>query len=154
MIQNRCVVTYKYAASLIALSLCVSGCGQSVTVTDSRERLWQQFGDQPVDKLLLDWGTPDAETLLTNGSRLLKYSFSTVYGAQTMGEYSRSCEASFLAESPKFIIMNVALEGSSTECSRLAQGERGVRRLPGVQPVGRFGYGHPWGYGSGISVGF
>ena len=110
----------------VAGALCQSACAPVPDTHASQEALWQQFGNQPVDTLLLAWGAPMAETHLTDGSRLISYQHTTTYegsGAQS------GCKVSFLAKPPQFVINNVALEGDANECYLLSQGRIGDNRI-------------------------
>jgi hypothetical protein len=131
-----------FALLLIALAA-LSGCTPPPPVTDSREVLWRQWGGQPVDQLLLTWGTPNAETRLTDGSRLLKYRRSTTYDAQSYHEYMTSCEVSFLAKPPEFRINDIAMEGTSGECNLLAKGLVADVVRPAAEPIYPYRYPYP-----------
>lgn len=122
----------------------LAGCTPPPPVGDSRETLWRQWGGQPVDQLLLSWGTPVGETRLTDGSRLLKYRHSTTYDAQSPYEHGAACEVSFLARPPAFRIDDVALEGAANECNLLAQGRIGDVVLNAAPPPYPYRYPYPY----------
>jgi hypothetical protein len=116
---------------------------QAPAVNDSRAVLWQQFGNQPIDKLLLAWGTPAGETKLTNGTRMVKYQHSTNYDVSP----STGCEVSFLAPPPRHIINDIAMVGDPFECHLLAQGMRGTRHINDAPPPPMPGFYHyPYAY--------
>ena len=122
--------SFKYL--MLLGSYCLASCTPIPAVSDSREVLWGQFGNQPVDGLLLAWGPPLAETHLTDGSRLLSYQHSTTYEAQSPYERQAACKASFLAKAPQYRIADVALEGDMNECRLLSQGHTGDNRIVAV----------------------
>jgi len=107
-------------------------CAEVPPVAQSREALWSRFGNQPVDNLLMTWGAPSSETHLTDGSRLLTYEYNTIYDAASPYERRSGCKVSFLAHPPKFLIGNIALEGSANECHQLALGRTGDNAIPYV----------------------
>jgi hypothetical protein len=127
----RPVFALSAAVTLVSLASCA---GQVQEVSQSRERLWQQFGQQPVDALLMAWGTPERETRLTDGSRMLAYQHTTVIDADMPGEYRRGCEVTFMAQAPQFRIANVAMEGNPYECQLLAQGKTGYAQHMNTAP--------------------
>ncbi len=114
-------LVYLTAASLVLL--CFSACKPPPPVNDSRDIVWGQFSNKSIDTLLLAWGAPQAETKLTDGSRLVTYRHSTEYDGG-----SSNCEVSFLAHVPNFSIDNIAMKGDAYECSLLAQGKTGTTR--------------------------
>lgn len=112
-----------------------AACAPVPSTEESQEALWRQFGNQPLDAVLLAWGAPAAETTLTKGGRLVTYRRSTVFDSHTAAEQNVACEVTFLAEPPKFHVVNVAMRGAASECRQLAQGRTGNRRVaPAVQP--------------------
>ena len=128
--------------------LWIFSCAPIPGVTQSREVLWNQFGNQPVDSLLLSWGTPLGETHLTDGSRMISYQHSTTYEAQSPYERAVGCKVSFLAKAPQFRIADIAMEGDAHECQLVAQGHLGDNRIMSVQtpniyyppPYRRYGF--------------
>lgn len=130
--------------SLLALLALVAGCSAVPTTEESREVLWGEYGGKPLDALLVAWGAPEAETTLTDGSRMVKYRRSTTYDSGSSMARRTSCEVTFMAKSPKFFIENIAMEGAPGDCSRLAAGKRGDVALPG--PMYRDMSTYPYGY--------
>lgn len=121
-----------------------SGCTQAPPVGDSRELLWAQYGNRPVDELLLAWGVPAKETRLTDGSRMVTYRHSTMYVGR--GSSGSQCEVSFMAKAPKFLIGDIAMDGSANECRMLAQGKTGDVRVQDVDPIYPYRYPYPYSY--------
>lgn len=127
--------------AVLSLLLLVSACGPAAPeVTVSREALWQQYGGQSVDQVILNWGAPAAETKLTNGSRMLSYRHTTVYDAGSPYESAAGCEVTFLAAPPSFRISDIAMKGSDAECRTLAQGRTGMARYTYTPPAGIYPY--------------
>jgi hypothetical protein len=110
----------------------LASCAPIQDVSQSREVLWQEFGHQSIDALLMKWGVPNSETQMTDGSRLATYEYSTVYEAGGNYERSSHCKASFLAKAPSYRIEDVALVGNARECGMLSQGRIGQHRIPAV----------------------
>jgi|GEM_PF-3351153 len=108
--------------------LWLASCTPPQPVTQSREIVWQQFGNQPVDNVLMAWGTPERETRLTNGSRMVTYQHSTIFDAGSPYERKTGCEVTFIAQPPKYRIVDVAMDGEAYECNLLAQGRTGSAR--------------------------
>ena len=125
-----------------SLLLLPAACAPVQNVETSREALWARYGGQSVDALLLDWGAPGAETRLTDGSRLLKYSRSLTYDANTSYARSSACEVSFLAAPPDFRISDIAMKGGPSQCQQLSQGKTGDVAVPA--PIDSY-----YGYGGG-----
>jgi hypothetical protein len=121
--------------SLIFLAL--ASCAGAPDVSISRQMLWQEFGDKPLDNLLVAWGPPSAETHLTTGARMVTYVRTVVYNNGWYDESSYGCKASFLAPTPDFTIKNVSLDGNDEECAELAQGHIGTSIYPAPH-VGAF----------------
>ncbi|MBY0406730.1 MAG: hypothetical protein K2Q01_03500 [Rickettsiales bacterium] len=111
---------------------------------DSREALWRQFGDKPVDNLILSWGAPSSETALTDGSRLLAYQHSTTYDSRSSSEQTSACEVTFMAKAPQFIIRDIAMRGAPNECQQLARGRVGEVRIAPVEPAYPYRYPYPY----------
>jgi hypothetical protein len=136
-------MTHRAARILFLLGLiglCATACVQAPPVNESRSVLWQQFGGQSLDKLLLAWGTPAGETKLTNGSRMVTYRHATTYDASP----STGCEVSFLAPPPRYKINDIAMVGDPFECRLLAQGIRGDRHINNLPPPGFYPYPYPY----------
>ena len=111
-------------------------CTQLPPVEQSRDAMWKQYGNQPVDKLLMGLGTPERETKLTDGSRMVMYQFNSVYDADSPYASRQSvCQATFIAKPPSFVIDNIAMKGDAYECDMLAQGHTGSVRHPSYTPV-------------------
>jgi len=125
---------------LALFAQCIVSCTQSPPVNDSRDILWRQFAHQPVDSLLMAWGTPAAETRLTNGSRMITYRHATTYDVSP----STGCEVSFLAPAPRYRIEDIAMVGDPYECYLLAQGQRGNRHINDLPPPGFYPYPYPY----------
>ena len=134
----------RYVSILVILAL--AGCTQAPPVKDSRELLWAQYGGHKIDDLLLSWGPPAKETRLTDGSRLVTYRHSTVYEGRGSSEQGSSCEVSFMAKSPKYMIGDIAMAGSDNECRLLAQGRTGDVRVPAIEPIAPYRYPYPYNY--------
>ena len=123
----------RYFVSLLAV-FALAACTPAPPVDQSREMLWNQFGNQPVDALLMSWGAPMSETHLTDGSRMVVYQHSTTYDAQSSYERQSGCKVSFLAQAPHYRISNIAMEGDAGECRMLSQGSTGNVRLSAPPP--------------------
>jgi hypothetical protein len=121
--------------SIFLVLWAVSCCAQVPPIPQSREALWQQFGQKPVDAVLMSWGAPAKETHLTDGSRLLTYRRSTIYDAQSPYEQVSACEVSFLAHPPAFNVDDIAMQGAANECHMLSEGRIGEVRVPMVEPA-------------------
>lgn len=137
-------VSLGLAASALIL---LASCAPSPPVTQSREVLWERFGGQPVDAVLMAWGTPERETRMTDGSRLVTYKHSTVFDADSPYEYDTSCEVTFMAQSPKYRIDNIAMDGTPYECHLLAQGHTGTARhvrMPSTGSYRPYPYRYPF----------
>jgi len=128
----------RLAARLLIVTpiLWLVSCTPPPPVAASRDVLWEQYAHQPVDKVLLTMGTPERETRLTDGSRMVTYQHSTIYDAGTPTERQTGCEVTFMAQSPHYRVENIAMEGEGYECNLLAQGHTGSRRIyiPPPQP--------------------
>jgi hypothetical protein len=124
----------RHFSFLCAGVLLLSACTPAPPVEQSRGVLWQRYAHQPIDKLLLAWGAPAAETKLTDGSRLVSYRRAVTFDAASPYENTSGCEASFLAPPPGFTIENVALKGNPAECFALAQNGPGYVRNYYVPP--------------------
>lgn len=125
-------------------AIVTAGCVPVPAVEQSRDVLWSQYGNQPVDGLLLAWGTPVAETHLTNSGRMLSYEYNVVYDAQSTYEHTLGCKVTFLATPPKFLITNIAMEGSASECQQMAAGRRGTYRIPAAPAASAPAYMYPY----------
>lgn len=112
------------------LLLLASACTPPPAVEQSRDVLWAQYGHKPVDAVLVALGTPERESHLTDGSRMLTYRFGSSYDSGTPYERETQCEATFIAKAPHFSIDNVAMLGDAYECSLLAQGHTGFVQHP------------------------
>ena len=91
--------------NLIWISACavlLAGCAAPPPVNDSRDVLWARYAHHPLDELLLAWGAPQAETKLTNGSRMVTYRHSTVYDAASPYEGASGCDVTMLAPPAAF----------------------------------------------------
>ncbi len=108
-------------------------CTQLLTVQQSRDAMWQEYGGQPVDKILVTLGAPERETKLTDGSRMVMYQFNSVYESGSAYERQAVCQVTFMAKPPKFVIDNVAMKGDVYECNMLAQGHTGSVRHAGFE---------------------
>jgi len=118
---------------LLAAMLMLDACAPPPPVTQSRDALWDKYAHRSVDDILLAWSTPQAESKLTNGSRLLTYRHSTIYDAGN----SYNCEVTFLAPPPRFTIENIAMSGDARDCQQLADhGPDTVRPPPPPPPPG------------------
>ena len=115
--------------------LILSACTPLPTVEQSRDQMWAQYNHQPVDKLLMALGTPERESHLTDGSRLLTYQFSSIYNDGSPYERQSRCEATFMAKAPSYRLENIAMQGDNYECSLLAQGHTGYVRHPYTPPT-------------------
>ena len=125
--SGRGMIRPFFFTALAAASL--AACGPPPPpVEASREVLWQQYGHQSIDKLLLSWGAPIQETHLTDGSRMVTYKHMTIFEADSPYERRSGCEVNFLAPPPKFLIENISMEGDMRECQLLSQGRRGYTR--------------------------
>jgi hypothetical protein len=142
-------VFVRYLLFLPAI-LAVFGCASAPTVEASREVLWQQFGDKPVDALIMAWGAPTSETALTDGARVLEYSRATIYD-DFSSQRSVSCKVTFMAKPPAFLVRDVALQGVPSECSQLAKGHTGETHVPGASGV--VGPGYPYRFPGGWPYG-
>ncbi len=132
----------RYLSTLLVLVVAASllaACTPAPPVTDSREVLWRQFGGHPVDDVIMGWGAPTKESHLTDGSRLLTYRRSTIYDSQTPYEQESVCEVSFMAKAPKFMVADIAMQGSPNDCRLLAQGRIGDVRVPAAEPAYPYG---------------
>lgn len=128
----------------VAACAFMSACTQAPPVHDSREILWQRFGNRKLDELLMAWGAPTRESHLTDGSRLLTYRHATVYVGRAAMENASSCEVSFLAALPSFRITDVAMQGTNNECHILAQGRIGETRVPVMADPYPYRYPYPY----------
>lgn len=134
-----------YSVISVVIAVMLAGCSAPPPIDHSREVLWQQFGQQPVDKLLMAWGTPARETRLTDDSRMVVYRHATIYESGSPYERQTGCEVTFMAQSPGFRIANIAMEGEAYECAILAQGRTGdTRHVYMPEPVPY--YGHQFHY--------
>ncbi|MDE3015703.1 MAG: hypothetical protein KGI29_02115 [Pseudomonadota bacterium] len=126
----------------------LSACAalQAPPVIQSRAALWQRYGHQPLDALIMAWGAPSAETRLTDGSRLLTYRRTTTYDAESPQEIISDCEAVFLAKAPRYRISNVAMRGDPYECELLAEGKPGEVRHIYIPPPYPYPYPYPYRY--------
>lgn len=97
-------------------------------VSESRDELWEKFGNEPIDALLMAWGAPAGETYLTDHARLVTYRHTTIYDSQSLYEHAVGCDASFLARPPDYKIENIRLDGDPYECRLLVQGRTGEAR--------------------------
>ncbi len=119
------------------LLICIAGlfsCTPPPPVNESREVLWKEYAHQSIDKVILAWGPPAAETKLTNGSRMLTYNHATTYDALSPYERTSGCEVSFLAPPPHYHIENISMKGEAFECHQLALGRTGVMARPYIPP--------------------
>jgi hypothetical protein len=135
----------------------LAGCTPPPPIMDSREVLWQQFGNKPLDELLVAWGPPTKETTLTDGSRMVVYRRSVTYDAGSYSENFSGCEVTFLAKPRAFNIHDIAMEGDARLCQGLAQGQVGDERYARVDPwyprsrfYGGYGHGSYMGYSHGF----
>jgi hypothetical protein len=108
--------------ALLALAACVS----TPPIESSRQMLMEKFGNQSIDNLLLAWGPPIAETHLTNGTRVVSYTYTDIYDIDAWNQSNYSCKAIFLAPPKAFKISSVSLEGEDYECHELALGHTGI----------------------------
>jgi hypothetical protein len=122
-----------------ALVFALAGCASAPPTTVSRQDLWNKYGNQPIDSILLAWGPPQSETHLTDGSRLVSYSRSTVTDFGYYDQNTYSCKANFLAPPPSYKITNVGLDGADFECAELAEGRTGIATVPAPRPTFYFG---------------
>jgi len=111
-----------------------SACTPPPPVNASRDVLWEKFGHHSVDDILLGWGSPAAESKLTNGSRLLTYRRAVTYDAASPYERTSGCEVSFLAPPPHFTVNNISMTGDAYECAQLAKAGPGYARNVYVPP--------------------
>lgn len=130
--------------SIIILGITLTACATAPPVENSRQMLWQKFGNQPLDNLLLAWGPPTAETKLTNGARMVTYSYTYISDFGYYDQYMYRCKASFLAPPPAYKIDNVSLDGDPNECSELAQGRTGIATNIPLRPSFYMGFHHSY----------
>ena len=119
----------------------LTACTQAPPVTDSREVLWAQFGNQPLDEVLRAWGVPTKETHLSDGARLVTYRRSTSYESRFSSQQGAACEVSFMAKAPQFVIGDIAMQGAPNECRMLAKGRIGDVVVPAPEPMYPYGMG-------------
>ncbi|MGE3622632.1 MAG: hypothetical protein AB7H77_01985 [Bdellovibrionales bacterium] len=131
---------------LIVLILGLAGCATAPPVAETRQMLWDKWGNQPLDSLLLAWGPPMTETRLTDGKRLVSWSYTHIYNPNYYDETIYGCKTSFLAAPPKYLIENVSLDGSDYSCEQLANGRSGVSFASAPYPPVMFfgGYYSRW----------
>lgn len=138
----------RYISAVMLLFLILSAlvaCTPAPPVSDSREVLWQQFGNHPLDELLMAWGVPSKETHLSDGSRLVTFRRSTVYDSRSPYERSVACEVSFMAKGSAQKISDISMQGAPNECRLLALGRVGDVIVPSAQPVYPYGnYTNPY----------
>jgi hypothetical protein len=114
--------------------LTLGACTPPPPIPQSRDEIWQKFAHHSVDEILLSWGSPAAESKLTNGSRLLTYRRTVTFDAASPYERTSGCEASFLASPPHFRIENVSMNGDAFECAQFAAHGPGYARNMYVAP--------------------
>src|SRR5690349_13194136 len=123
---------YRILCSVVMLGL--TSCTQAPPVSSSQDALWQKFGHQSIDTILLAWGSPAAETRLTDGSRMVTYRHTTLLDAYSPYARSTGCEVTFLAKSPAYRVENIAMKGDAAECQLLAGGRTGMTHMDYPEP--------------------
>jgi hypothetical protein len=118
--------THSCQTALLLATLALTACAMSPPVGTSWSYLQQQFGNQSIDNLLTTWGPPQAETRLTNGTRLVGYTYMDVYDYNSWDQVAYGCRATFTAPPPSFKITKITLEGDDDECYQLSLGHFGV----------------------------
>lgn len=137
--MKKSLVLLAGAAMLSVLASCMT----APPVDASRQMLWERFGNQSIDNVLLAWGPPMAEARLTNGTRMITYTRTVIYeGGVRQNAYG--CKASFLAPPPDYKVDNVSMDGNSYDCQELAFGRMGITVYPAPYPV--FPYRPYYGY--------
>jgi hypothetical protein len=110
----------------LAALLILSACANAPPTESSRQMLQEKFGNQSIDRLLTAWGPPMGETHLTDGTRLVMYTYTDIYDLDAWNQSTYTCKASFLAPPPSFKITKVKLEGDDYECHELSLGHTGA----------------------------
>lgn len=123
---------HRRLAILLAV-LALAACAMSPPVETSRNYLQQKYGNQPIDNLLTAWGPPQAETRLTDGTRIVSYAYTDIYDFNSWDQVAYGCRATFTAPSPSFKITKITLDGDDDECYELSLGHFGVSTVVSPQ---------------------
>lgn len=108
-----------------AILLTLTACAHVPPLSVSRDHVWQQFGGQRVDELLLAWGPPQSDTQRPEGTRVLSYTYSNAYDFGTPKQRTYTCKATFYVSN--MIITDLSLVGPDYECAVLGHGYTGQK---------------------------
>ena len=125
----------KYYSIPVLTLFSLAACTQAAPVEQSRDALWARYSHQSIDKVLLEMGTPERETRLTDNSRMATYQHSTILDNNSSYERKSGCEVTFMAQSPGYYVENISMQGDALECSLLAQGKTGTARRSYARPA-------------------